>query len=267
MSAPWTLRICKWDKFQHYTSRNPPWIKLHRELVDKREWRDLPPRAGKLLVDLWMLAATDENGAIGLKLQDIAWRLRVEMGPMLVDLQLLNGYGFIEIASSALATCEQVAPKSLSETERETEAEGEAEKSNTGADAPETNLAHAYKALLPVIRDKLWPPHGKPTFSDQDGKPWSEARECTVIRQLLRRGHSVPDLLELVSGLAVLRDHNGLYADAVSWLSPGCQISLRVLFKAQSGAMPIVNLARTAFLKHQTRAGKAQGVPSRIEAA
>ncbi len=28
-------RIKNWDKFQHFKNRRPPWIKLHREILDQ----------------------------------------------------------------------------------------------------------------------------------------------------------------------------------------------------------------------------------------
>jgi hypothetical protein len=28
------LRVKNWSEFQHYKDRNPPWIKLHRTLLD-----------------------------------------------------------------------------------------------------------------------------------------------------------------------------------------------------------------------------------------
>ena len=29
-----------WSDFQHYKERNPPWIRLHRSLLDNFEWAE-----------------------------------------------------------------------------------------------------------------------------------------------------------------------------------------------------------------------------------
>jgi len=55
--------IPNWDKFQHYKDRNPTWIKVHVELVDKPEWRELPDRRKGILVSLWLLYAAS-NGRV-----------------------------------------------------------------------------------------------------------------------------------------------------------------------------------------------------------
>jgi hypothetical protein len=36
------LRVKNWAEFQHYRSRRPPWIKLHRGLLDDYAWHRLP---------------------------------------------------------------------------------------------------------------------------------------------------------------------------------------------------------------------------------
>jgi len=43
------MKIKNWHKFQHYKHRNPPWIKLHRGLLDDPEWFALSGDASKVL--------------------------------------------------------------------------------------------------------------------------------------------------------------------------------------------------------------------------
>lgn len=55
-----TIRIKNWKRFQHYQHRNPPWIKLYRELLDpeKTPWyRGLSDNAARWLIELWLLAS------------------------------------------------------------------------------------------------------------------------------------------------------------------------------------------------------------------
>jgi hypothetical protein len=49
--------IPNWQRFQHYKTRNPPWIKNYRELLHKDEYLDLPLAARGLLHGLWLAYA------------------------------------------------------------------------------------------------------------------------------------------------------------------------------------------------------------------
>ena len=70
-----TVRITNWGKFQHYTKRNPPWIRLYRDLIDRDEWRNLSDSAARLLVELWLLASeTEPGGKVPHDINLLAWR-------------------------------------------------------------------------------------------------------------------------------------------------------------------------------------------------
>lgn len=126
----WTIRIANWREFQNYKDRHPPWIKLHQaRLLDKPQWRRLHGSAAKLLVDLWMLAAGTEDGALTLRLEDLAYRVRTVDDEVLADLLALEGSEFVEL-SPALQTsahnrgqsqADVLPEESRGETETETE--------------------------------------------------------------------------------------------------------------------------------------------------
>lgn len=61
--AAW-LKIKNWNNFQHYKDRNPPWIKLHRALLDDYAFAALPDAQKAHLVLLWLLAASQAGGRI-----------------------------------------------------------------------------------------------------------------------------------------------------------------------------------------------------------
>ena len=42
-------RVKNWERFQHYKDRNPPWIKLHYEIMTSADWVMLAD-ASKLLM-------------------------------------------------------------------------------------------------------------------------------------------------------------------------------------------------------------------------
>lgn len=138
----WTIRIPKWETFQTYKDRNPPWIKLYRELLDKNEWRKLHGSAAKLLVDLWMLAAQSErgqrpNGELHLRLEDLAYRVRVPEAEVTADLAVLQAFDFVDVSTTLHAkrtiSSESVRKRSPeTETERETETESNGGPSGAG---------------------------------------------------------------------------------------------------------------------------------------
>jgi hypothetical protein len=126
MSTP-HYRVPKWDRFQHYAHRNPPWIKLHAELLDNPKWARLSGDASKLLAECWLLASRySKDGSLAYTVEELAWALRRDEALVRGPMQELVREGFIESclpdASAALAPRLQVATTET-EAERETETE------------------------------------------------------------------------------------------------------------------------------------------------
>jgi hypothetical protein len=57
------LAIKNWDNFQHYKRRNPPWIKLHRAILDDYAFCSLPDQAKAHLILIWAYASQN-NGSV-----------------------------------------------------------------------------------------------------------------------------------------------------------------------------------------------------------
>lgn len=57
------LTVKDWNRFQHYGLRNPPWIKLHRAVLDNYSFCALPDNVKGHLMLLWLLASQG-NGKI-----------------------------------------------------------------------------------------------------------------------------------------------------------------------------------------------------------
>jgi hypothetical protein len=110
------FRIVNWRSFQHYKERNPPWIKLHRELLTSRAWISADDANRALMVAL-MLIAADTDNLIPADPAYIRRRAYLNTEP---DFSRLLEVGFLERASTLLATCKQDARP---ETETETETE------------------------------------------------------------------------------------------------------------------------------------------------
>jgi uncharacterized phage protein (TIGR02220 family) len=59
----YTYHIPNWHEYQHYKNRNPPWIKLHYELLSSADWVGLDD-ASRVLAVACMLLASRHDGKI-----------------------------------------------------------------------------------------------------------------------------------------------------------------------------------------------------------
>lgn len=126
-----------WRDFQHYKDRNPPWIRLHRGLLDNKDFQRLPVASRALAPMLWLIASESVDGVINADADDLAFRLRCTEEEISVALRPLIEKGFFVLeqpASTPLASCGHVAvPEAEAEREADSEAEAlqkaEAEKS------------------------------------------------------------------------------------------------------------------------------------------
>ncbi len=119
-------RVMDWDKFQNYSQRNPPWIRLYRTLLDSQDYAELSPAAAKVLVLLWLLAS-EKSGELP-TISKMAFRLRMTEKALESLLLEISQRGFLECqqeendASNAQAACKQHVP---SEERRVEESRGE----------------------------------------------------------------------------------------------------------------------------------------------
>lgn len=143
--------VRNWERYQHYRKRNPPWIKLHVEILQSDDWI-VWDDASRVLAVACMVLAPRSQGVIdgsqrGLEiLQKRANLASIPNLKPLVDsgfLQSLNPsnkIGVEEYASTMLAPCYQLA---TSEAETETESEAESDARARSIDAPEKSGAPA----------------------------------------------------------------------------------------------------------------------------
>lgn len=107
------LAVKGWTEFQHYKHRKPPWIRLHRKLIDDIDWHGLPVASRALAPMLWLLASETMNGVIDGASNAIAFRLRIASSEFDEAIKpLIAGGWFIVIdqASGVLAPRLQDAP-------------------------------------------------------------------------------------------------------------------------------------------------------------
>lgn len=85
------LRVRDWRDHQHYTGRNPPWIKLHTNLLENTEFFDLADHLKVQLICLWLVAARYENQVPN----RLEWLERFNLSRKKLDVNSLVQAGFL----------------------------------------------------------------------------------------------------------------------------------------------------------------------------
>jgi len=116
------LQPKNWAVFQHYKDRCPPWIKLHRDLLNDRVFMCLPLASKALAPLLWLLASESKDGTFDGSLDELVFRLHITPKDYQDGVKPLIDKGFFVVASGVLADCYQDAiPETEGETETKTE--------------------------------------------------------------------------------------------------------------------------------------------------
>jgi hypothetical protein len=123
------LQPKNWAVFQHYKDRCPPWIKLHRDLLNDRAFMRLPIASKAVAPMLWLLASESKDGVFDGSLDELVFRLHITDKEYQAGVKPLIDNNFFTVVSGVLAERLQDA---IPETERETEAETKKEKKILG---------------------------------------------------------------------------------------------------------------------------------------
>ncbi len=105
------LKVKNWEEFQHYKDRNPPWIKLHRALLDNYEFCALTDAQKAHLILIWIHASQNEG-----TVPNDSRFLERKLSCTDLDVSVFVKAGFLyelQDASSALAESKQDAPMSV----------------------------------------------------------------------------------------------------------------------------------------------------------
>jgi hypothetical protein len=87
--------VPSWERFQHYSDRSPPWIKLYTELNSKDEWLRLTDSQRGLLVTVWIEYARSRGVLSANVIPNVTRTKSVRR-----TLEALNHAGFIEFSAS-----------------------------------------------------------------------------------------------------------------------------------------------------------------------
>lgn len=111
------LQVKNWDNFQHYKERNPPWIKLHRDLLRDYEFMCLQDASKLHLMLIWLLASQLDN-----KIPADENFIKNQIGVSgKINFNELIDKGFLIDASNTLASCKQSAMPETEAYSKETE--------------------------------------------------------------------------------------------------------------------------------------------------
>lgn len=114
------LQPKNWAVFQHYKDRCPPWIKLHRDLLNDRAYMRLPIASKAIAPLLWLLASESKDGVFDGSLDELVFRLHITEKEYQSGVKPLIDNNFFTLVSGMLA-------ERLHDAIPETEAERETE--------------------------------------------------------------------------------------------------------------------------------------------
>jgi hypothetical protein len=195
-----------WAVFQHYKDRCPPWIKLHRDLLNNREYMRLPLASKALAPLLWLLASESKTGEFDASVEELCFRLHMTEAEVIAGLKPLIDKGFFTGASNVLADCNQLA---IPETE--TEREGETEKST-----PKPPRGLSVNQEIQSLFEKFWQYYPKKVGKD------------AALKAFAKRKPDEKLLLQMLKALAIqkgqpnwIKEDGQYIPNPATWLNQG----------------------------------------------
>jgi hypothetical protein len=163
-----------WDNFQHYKHRSPPWIKLHKNLLDDMAFQRLPIASKAIAPMLWLLASESHDGVIHKSPEEIAFRLRMTEKEVISSIKPLIDNGFFIEDSNVLAKRLQDATTEKRQSRVETEKETE---------TPDGVTESVFKDYLEVRKTKK--------------AKWSDTALKGLVKEAEKAGLSLQEAMEL----------------------------------------------------------------------
>ena len=167
-----------WDAFQHYKHRSPPWIKLHKKLLDDMAFQRLPVASKALAPMLWLLASESNDGVIHSSAEEIAFRLRMTEKEVLSAIKPLIDNGFFIDDSDMLASCLQDAT-----TEKRQSRDRDRDRVREETETPDGVSDSVFKDYLEVRKTKK--------------AKWTETALKGLTKEAQKAGMSLQEAMEL----------------------------------------------------------------------
>jgi hypothetical protein len=119
------LSVKNFEKFQHYSHRNPPWIKLYNDVLADYAFTCLQDASRYHLIGIWLLASRTGNKIP----YDAKWIEKQLQASIKVDLDALIDAGFLTLHGDVLAPHASNTLAPSASTSREEKSREETEKS------------------------------------------------------------------------------------------------------------------------------------------
>ena len=155
-------KVRNWDKWQTYRSdrSQPPWIKIHRQIMRNPEWVGLSDAQRGQLVAIWLLAA-DHNGEIPECAKLVQKLCHMESEPAFLS---FANQGFIEHDANMTPTWRQTDANMTQQTRLD--------QTRLDQTRPDARTALALSRLA-----EFWDEYQKKKLQDKARRYYSKARE------------------------------------------------------------------------------------------
>ena len=124
------FRVKNWSSFQSYKDRSPPWIRLHKKLIDDINFQRMSVEARALLPMIWLLISEDEDptsGMLRISYEEVAFRLRQQEKVVSHVISEIVKAGFLEPITLDKSNSYESVTNMLRICHSETETEAETE--------------------------------------------------------------------------------------------------------------------------------------------
>jgi len=111
---PKYYRIKNWEIYQHYKDRNPPWIKLHYEMLSSEDWVMANDETRVLMIAIMLIGSKNNGYFLNNQnfIKRVAYLDKINLEPLISS-------GFLEPASELEQPLAQFRPEKEKEKEKE----------------------------------------------------------------------------------------------------------------------------------------------------
>lgn len=156
------LSVTKFDEYQHYKNRKPPWVKFYVSLLDPHHPLNELPIVTRYVFDRLLLLAAEYDNAIPNDSELIAKLLRVPPGDCAESLASLEKGRWIKVTRTKRRASKGASKIAPPETEREAEKEPPY---SPPSPTPETEWANARKAEKEKLNGKTGYVHNLSSYT------------------------------------------------------------------------------------------------------
>jgi hypothetical protein len=245
------LALCGWERFQHYKDRDPPWVKLYRDLLTSESWV-LGTDASRLLQLASVLLAARYSNKIPYQYDMLRRVATLDMSEkvFIQAVKHLQATNFLEIqrCPNGVEVLAQSASTTLAPCTSEAEAEQSKEEDRGREDKISVELKLDRGKVVPLETpvERVFA-HWRQVHNHP--RAHLDARRRKLIENGLR-GYSEADLCESIAGYRNSSHHMGsndrntVYDDIEIFLRDAKHIENGLRFAREPPSAPVSSLTR-----------------------